>query len=72
MNEIIEKGIIDIEDKIFEIIGVQVMLSSVVAKLYHVETKRLEELFDKYNPIDITLKVNILCKKMSLLRHFLF
>ena len=48
MNEIIEKDIIDIEDKIFEIRGVQVMLSSVVAKLYHVETKRLDELFDKY------------------------
>lgn len=42
-NEIIEKEIINIEDMIHEIRGVQVMLSSDVAKLYHVETKVLNQ-----------------------------
>lgn len=40
MNEIIEKNI---ENKIYEIRGVQVMLSSDVAQLYNVETKRINE-----------------------------
>jgi len=39
MNEIVEKEQILIEDMIYEIRGVQVMLSSDVAKLYQVETK---------------------------------
>ena len=34
---------IKIEDMIYEIRGVQVMLSSDVAKLYQVETKRINE-----------------------------
>ena len=37
----IEKIII--EDMIYEVRGVQVMLSSDVAKLYHVETRRINE-----------------------------
>ena len=41
MNEIIEKE--NIENRIYEIRGVQVMLSSDVAKLYHVETKALNQ-----------------------------
>ena len=40
MNEIIEKNI---ENKIYEIRGVQVMLSSDVAQLYNVETKALNQ-----------------------------
>ncbi len=47
MNEIIEKDIINIEDKIFEIRGVQVMFSSDVSELYHVETKRINEVIKR-------------------------
>ena len=43
MNEIIEKEQILIEDIIYEIRGVQVMLDSDIAKLYQVETKRVNE-----------------------------
>ena len=43
MNEIIEKEKIIIEDMIYEVRGVQVMLSFDVAKLYHVETKALNQ-----------------------------
>ena len=42
MEEIIEKNII-VEDMIYEVRGVQVMLSSDVAKLYQVETKVLNQ-----------------------------
>ena len=49
MNEIIEKEKIIIEDMIYEIRGVQVMLDSDIAKLYHVETKRINEAV-KNNP----------------------
>ncbi len=41
MNEIIEKD--KIEDMIYEIKGVEVMLDSDLAKLYNVETKRINE-----------------------------
>ena len=43
MNELIEKEKVIIEDMIYEIRGVQVMLSPDVAKLYHVETKVLNQ-----------------------------
>ncbi len=43
MNEIIEKDSVVIENMIYEIRGVQVMLSSDVAKLYKVETKVLNQ-----------------------------
>ena len=49
MNEIIEKEKIIIEDMIYEIRGVQVMLDNDIAKLYHVETKRVNEAV-KNNP----------------------
>ena len=49
MNEIIEKENEIIENMIHEIRGVQVMLSSDVAKLYQVETKRVNEAV-KNNP----------------------
>ena len=39
MNEIIEKENVIIENMIYEVRGVQVMLSSDVAKLYQVETR---------------------------------
>ena len=42
MNEIIEKDV-NIEDMIYEVNGVEVMLDSDLAKLYHVETKRINE-----------------------------
>ena len=41
MNEIIEKENIIIEDMIYEVRGVQVMLDSNIAKLYRIETKRI-------------------------------
>ena len=47
MNKIIEKEKITIEDMIYEIRGVQVMLSSDVAKLYQVETKRINEVIKR-------------------------
>lgn len=43
MNEIMEKEIIDIESMIYEVNGVEVMLDTDLAKLYHVETKRINE-----------------------------
>ncbi len=49
MNEIIEKENIVIEKMIYEIRGVQVMLDCDIAKLYHVETKRVNEAV-KNNP----------------------
>ena len=49
MNDIIEKEKILIEDMIYEIRGVQVMLDSDIAKLYQVETKRINEAV-KNNP----------------------
>ena len=49
MNEIIEKENIIIENLICEIRGVQVMLDSNIAKLYQVETKRINEAV-KNNP----------------------
>ena len=47
MKEIIEKDILNIEDKIYEVRGVQVMLSSDVAKLYQVETRRINEVIKR-------------------------
>ncbi len=47
MNEIIEKENIVIEDMIYDIRGVQVMLSSDVAKLYQVETRRINEVIKR-------------------------
>ncbi|MBQ4263591.1 MAG: ORF6N domain-containing protein [Bacilli bacterium] len=49
MNEIIEKENVIIENMIYEIRGVQVMLDSDIAKLYQVETKRVNEAV-KNNP----------------------
>ena len=43
MQEIIEKDDIKIEEMIYEIMGVQVMLDSDLALLYEVETKRINE-----------------------------
>mgnify|MGYP002514095748 CR=1 FL=1 len=42
-NEIIETDIIDIEKMIYEIDGKEVMLDTDLAKLYNVETKRVNE-----------------------------
>ena len=49
MNKIIEKENFTIEDMIYEIGGVQVMLDSDIAELYQVETKRINEAV-KNNP----------------------
>ena len=49
MNEIIEKDNIEIENMIYEFRGKEVMLDSDLAKLYHVETKRINEAV-KNNP----------------------
>ena len=43
MNEVMEKEVINIENMIYEIDGKEVMLDSDLAKLYHVETKRINE-----------------------------
>ena len=47
MNGIIEKENVVIENMIYEVRGVQVMLSSDVAKLYQVETKRINEVIKR-------------------------
>lgn len=47
MNEIMIKENKNIEDMIYEVRGVQVMLSSDVAKLYQVETKRINEVIKR-------------------------
>ena len=47
MNELIEKEDIIIADMIYIVRGVQVMLASDVAKLYHVETKRINEVIKR-------------------------
>ena len=47
MNEIIRKDELLIENMIYEIRGVQVMLSSDVAKLYQVETRRINEVIKR-------------------------
>ena len=49
MNEIAEKDVINIENMIYEINGKEVMLESDLAKLYYVETKRINEAV-KNNP----------------------
>ncbi len=49
MNEIAEKDVINIENMIYEIDGKKVMLDSDLAKLYNVETKRVNEAV-KNNP----------------------
>ena len=49
MNEIIETENINIEEMIYEIDGKEVMFDSDLAKLYHVETKRINEAV-KNNP----------------------
>ena len=43
MNEIAEKDVINIENMIYEINGKEVMLDTDLAKLYNVETKRVNE-----------------------------
>ena len=43
MNDIILNEELRIEDMIYEVRGVQIMLSSDVAKLYNVETRRINE-----------------------------
>ena len=49
MNNVIVKDEVKIEDLIYEIRGVQVMLDSDLARLYQVETKRINEAV-KNNP----------------------
>ena len=49
MNEIVEKDVISIENMIYEIDGKEVMLDTDLAKLYNVETKRINEAV-KNNP----------------------
>lgn len=49
MNKLIEKDKLLIENMIYEIRGLQVMLDSDIAKLYQVETKRINEAV-KNNP----------------------
>ena len=43
MNKLVGKENIKIENMIYEVRGKQVMLDSDLAKLYHVETKRINE-----------------------------
>lgn len=47
MNEIVEKDVINIENMIYEIYGKEIMLDSDLAKLYNVETKRVNEVVNR-------------------------
>ena len=61
MNEIVEKENIKIEDMIFEVRGIQVILASDIAKLYGVETKRVNEIVKrniKRFPEEFCFKLN--------------
>ena len=49
MNEVMEKEIVSIENMIYKIDGVEIMLDSNLANLYQVETKRINEAV-KNNP----------------------
>ena len=49
MNKVIKKEIFDIENMIYEVRGVEIMIDSDLANLYHVETKRINEAV-KNNP----------------------
>ena len=55
MYEVIEKENVKIENMIYEINGIQVMLDSDLANLYEVETKRINEAV-KNNPDKFPLK----------------
>ena len=59
MNKIAEKEMIDIESMIYEIKGVQVMIDSDLAKLYNVETKRINEAV-KNNPEKFPERLNFI------------
>ena len=61
MNEIIEKEIVNIEDMIYEIDGVEVMLDTDLAKIYHVETKRVNEAV-KNNPLKFPERFSFVLK----------
>lgn len=65
MNKIIEKEAINIKDMIYEINGVEVMLDSDLAKLYHVETKRINEAV-KNNPNKFPDRYSFLLDNKSL------
>ena len=77
MNDLINNEEIKIEDMIYEIRGKQVMLDSDLAKLYHVETKRINEAV-KNNPdkfperfswqLSIEETINISRSKISTLK----
>ena len=73
MNEIIEKEL-NIEDMIYEIRGKQVMLSSDVAKLYNVETKRINEVIKRNInrfPSEFCFQLtDVEIDKLSLRSHF--
>ena len=64
MNEIIEKEV-KIEDMIYEIRGKQVRLDSDLAKLYQVETKRINEAV-KNNPIKFPERFSFVLKNKEL------
>ena len=65
MNKIIEKDNLNIEDMIYEIDGKEVMFDSDLAKLYHVETKRINEAV-KNNPEKFPNRYSFIMDKESL------
>ena len=64
-NEIIKDEIIDIKNMIYEIDDKEVMLDSDLAKLYGVETKRINEAV-KNNPLKFPLRYSFLLDDISL------
>lgn len=65
-NEIIKEDILDIGDMIYEINGKEVMLDSDLAKLYRVETKRINEAV-KNNPKKFPHRYSLFLMKMMLM-----
>ena len=64
-NEIIKEDILDIGDMIYEINGKEVMLDSDLAKLYRVETKRINEAV-KNNPKKFPIRYSFILDEESL------
>ena len=58
MNEIAEKDVINIENMIYEIDGKEVMLDTDLAKLYNVETKRINEAVKNVEVVDLEEKIS--------------
>ena len=68
MNKVIKKEIFDIENMIYEVRGVEIMIDSDLANLYHVETKRINEAV-KNNPEKFPERLSFVLTKLEEINH---